>query len=98
MITEICVLDMNGESGQLSFKIELRPAVLSDIVCEASTSSVRISTGDRLAKIAGIIFSVHDTFVNQEKLWSSFLSQFRIFMNALDKIAEVVDCGFILLC
>lgn len=83
MVAEFCKFDMNDGNGQLSFKIEPRSAILSDIVSNASNSSTHILTGH-------LISSTHDAFVKQENIWSSFMSQFQNFMTAVDGIAGVI--------
>ena len=79
---EFCKFDIDNGKGQLLFKIERRSALLSDIVLDASKSSMHISTGR-------IVSSVHDTLVTQENIWSPCLSQFQMFMTAVDGVAGV---------
>lgn len=69
--------------------IETQPTVLHEIVPEVVGLSSEMVTVNRPAKIAEIISSAHDIIEGQEDTWSSFLSQFQIFMNAMDKVAEV---------
>lgn len=82
-MTEFCKFDVNDGNGQLSFKIELRSAIHSDIVLDLSKASTHSPAGHSTP-------FAHDTFINQENIWSPFLSQFQTFMSAVDGVAGVL--------
>lgn len=86
--TGSCRLEINGKNCQLTFTIGLQYTILPSIIAEVSEASTRISGVLRWPlQIANEARSVQDTIADGDT-WTSFLSQYQIFMNAMDKIAE----------